>query len=59
MVNKLPKGPNSPAWWQLIRWIKDPLSYQKECVQNYGDIFTFRMKGFPPFVVIGHPLGVK
>ena len=59
MVNKLPNGPNSPAWWQLIRWIKDPLSYQKECVQNYGDIFTFRMKGFPPFVVIGHPLGVK
>ncbi len=59
MSDKLPKGSNSPAWWQLIRWIESPLSYQKECAQSYGDIFTFRMTGFPPFVVIGHPEGVK
>ncbi len=59
MSDKLPLGPNSPPWWQLIRWIKSPLSYQKECAQSYGDIFTFRMTGFPPFVVIGHPRGVK
>ena len=59
MGTTLPNGPNSPAWWQLIRWIADPLSYQKECVQSYGDIFTLTMTGFPPFVVIGHPEGVK
>ncbi|MDJ0576950.1 MAG: cytochrome P450 [Xenococcaceae cyanobacterium MO_234.B1] len=59
MVTKLPKGPNSPPWWQLIRWLAAPLSYQKECVQSYGNIFTLTMTGFPPFVVIGHPEGVK
>jgi unspecific monooxygenase len=59
MLNKLPNDPNSPAWWQLIRWITDPLSYQKECAQSYGDIFTLRITGFPPFVVIGNPIGVK
>ncbi len=52
MTNKLPDGPNSASWWQLIRWIQDPLGYQKECAQRYGDIFTFKMNGFPPFVVL-------
>ncbi len=59
MTNKLPDGPNSASWWQLIRWIQDPLGYQKECAQRYGDIFTFKMNGFPPFVVIGNPVGVQ
>ena len=59
MINKLPNGPNSPSWWQLIRWIQDPISYQKECAQRYGDIFTLKMKGFTPFVFIGNPVGIK
>ncbi|MGK7894914.1 MAG: cytochrome P450 [Xenococcus sp. (in: cyanobacteria)] len=59
MTNKLPDGPNAAPWWQLIRWIQDPLEYQKECAQRYGDIFTLRAKGFPPLVVIGNQVGVK
>ncbi len=59
MTNKLPDGPNSPAWWQLMRWIQDPLKYQRECAQKYGDMFSLNMIGFPPFVVIGNPIGVQ
>nr|AQA28566.1 cytochrome P450 [Nostoc sp. UIC 10110] len=59
MTNKLPEGPNSPSWWQLIRWIEDPLKYEKECVQRYGDIYTFKIPNVPPFVVIGNPVGVQ
>lgn len=59
MIDKLPTGPNSPSWWQLIRWIQDPLKYQKKCAQRYGDIFTLKIKGFPPFVLIGNPVGIK
>ncbi|MDJ0510348.1 MAG: cytochrome P450 [Crocosphaera sp.] len=59
MTNPLPKGPTHSALWQLIRWIKEPLSYQQECLQHYGDIFTLNMKGFAPFVIIGNPLGVQ
>jgi len=59
MKDKLPLGPNSPDWWQLIKWIQDPLTYQQECAQKYGEVFTLRMKTFPPFVIISSPLGVK
>ena len=59
MINKLPNGPSHPAWWQLICWIQDSFSYLKECAKSYGDVFTLRIKGVPPLVVIGHPLGVK
>ncbi|MGK7940673.1 MAG: cytochrome P450 [Crocosphaera sp.] len=59
MTNQLLKGPNHSALWQLIRWIQDPLAYQQECVQHYGDIFTLNVQGFAPFVVIGNPLGIQ
>ncbi|MGB5596612.1 MAG: cytochrome P450 [Crocosphaera sp.] len=59
MTNKLPDGPKSSPLWQLIRWIQDPLLFQQECAKTYGDIFTLKMKGFAPFVVIGNPVGVQ
>ena len=59
MTNKLPDGPKSPSWWQLIRWIQDPIRYERECAQRYGDIYTFKIVGVPPFVVIGNSVAVK
>ena len=59
MTNQLPNGPKSPSWWQLIRWIQDPLKYQQKCTQRYGDIFTLKISGFPPLVIIGNPSGVQ
>lgn len=44
---------------QLIQWIKDPLNYLEKCTKQYGDIFTLNLMGFPSFVIIGHPEGVK
>ncbi len=59
MTNKLLNGPQSSPLWQLIRWIQDPLLFQQECWQRYGDIFTLNVQGFAPFVVIGNPLGIQ
>ncbi|MEG3436409.1 cytochrome P450 [Pannus brasiliensis CCIBt3594] len=54
-MNRLPDGPIAPRWWQLFRWISDPLGYLDECSRRYGDLFTFRLQGFPPLVFTSRP----
>jgi unspecific monooxygenase len=58
-VSQLPEGPNSPAWWQLIQWIGDPLRYLEVQAKRYGDIFTMRILGFAPIVIIGNPQAIQ
>jgi cytochrome P450 family 110 len=57
--NQLPNGPKAPALFQLINWVARPFEYLEECTEKYGDIFTMRLLGFPPFVFIAHPQGIK
>jgi len=54
-VSQLPNRITSPPWWQLIRWIADPLKFQNLCYQKYGDIFTIHLGGLGSYVIIGNP----
>jgi cytochrome P450 len=57
--NQLPDGPKAPPLFQIFNWISRPFEYLEECTDKYGDIFTIRLLGFPPFVFIGNPQGIK
>jgi unspecific monooxygenase len=41
-----------------MHWIADPISYQDQCHQKYGDFFTLRLGGLGDFVIIGNPQAV-
>ncbi|MBD2136408.1 cytochrome P450 [Anabaena sp. FACHB-1237] len=56
----LPKGPQTPAFLQFVKWITTPLSFQDECVKKYGDIFTLRFdKNTPPIVIVSNPQALQ
>ncbi|MDJ0688742.1 MAG: cytochrome P450 [Xenococcaceae cyanobacterium MO_188.B32] len=52
---KLPDGPKTPPWLQLIQWIADPLDYMETSVQSYGDVFTVRAGSLFQGVFISNP----
>lgn len=59
MLNQLPNCINSPSWWQLIKWISDPIEFQKKCNQKYGDIFSIQLSGLGSYVIIGNPKAIQ
>jgi cytochrome P450 family 110 len=54
-ASQLPAGPQGLGLWELIKWIADPISYLERGAKRYGDMFTIKLSGFPPFVVISDP----
>ncbi|MGL5804221.1 MAG: cytochrome P450 [Xenococcaceae cyanobacterium] len=56
---KLPDGPKSPSFIQLFFWIADPLNYLDTCAKRYGDIFTLRIAGFDPLIIISNPQAIQ
>ncbi len=57
---KLPDGPKTPPWLQLIQWILDPLGYMEACAQRYGDVFTARLgRVFPSSVFVSNPQAIQ
>jgi cytochrome P450 family 110 len=59
MLNQLPNSITSPAWWQLINWIADPIGFQQKSSQKYGDIFSMHLSGIGSYVIIGNPQAVQ
>lgn len=62
MVNisvRLPPGPKSPAFWQLLSYSFSPLPFLEACQRKYGDPFTVRFAGYGSFVMLSHPDAVK
>jgi unspecific monooxygenase len=55
----LPPGPTSSAWWQLYRFTVDPLGLLEKCHRQYGDPFTLRPAGSPPFVMMADPEAIR
>lgn len=55
MLSHLPNLINSPSWWQLIRWIADPLQFQEKYRHQYGDIFSTHLQGLGPLVIVSDP----
>lgn len=58
-MSHLPPTVESPPWWQLMRWIADPLALQAECAQTYGDSFKLQLGKLGAFFIIGNPQGVQ
>ncbi len=56
---KLPPGPKMPALMQLLSWILRPVPFMENCIRRYGDWFTIRFPGIPPFVLTSDPRAVK
>jgi cytochrome P450 len=58
MDERLPPGPSSPVMTTLS-WLRRPLPFLEEARARYGETFTMRIAGMPPFVVFSNPEHVK
>ncbi|WP_414581664.1 cytochrome P450 [Scytonema sp. PCC 10023] len=57
---KLPDGPKTPPWLQLLQWVADPLGYMETSFQRYGDFFTARWANlYPEAVFISNPQAIQ
>ena len=59
-VSKLPDGPQTKPWLQMLQWAFDPLKVLETGARDYGDIFTLNV-GFnaEPQVIISNPQGIQ
>lgn len=48
----LPPGPPLPPAAQLAAWIYEPARFFLACQRRYGDVFTMRLPGAPPRVML-------
>jgi cytochrome P450 family 110 len=55
----LPLGPASSRLVQTYRYTTDPFDYLDECASRFGEIFTIRLLGTRPWVVLTAPSLVK
>jgi cytochrome P450 len=56
----LPPGPDTPAAFQIFRWIRTPFRWLDECHARYGDAFTMRLPLMDAgLVVLADPSAVK
>lgn len=58
-MSALPPGPSRPPLLQLERWVNDPIGFMEECARRYGDTFTLRFPGNPPFILFSHPEAIR
>lgn len=56
---KLPDGPQTPPFLQLIQWIARPLDYMDTCAQRYGDSFTVRLGSDFTAVFLSNPQAIQ
>ena len=56
---ELPPGPSLPRVLQMVKWIKWPIPFMHACAAAYGDAFTMRLFGAPPFVLFSHPAAIR
>lgn len=54
-----PPGPTQHSWAQLRAFIKQPLDLFKRSRADYGSLFTLRLWGQPPYVVVSEPAHLK
>ncbi len=56
---KLPTGPQTPPFLQLLQWIASPLELLETSAQRYGDCFTLRLSGLSPLVILSNPQSIQ
>lgn len=54
-----PIGPRTPALFQVLRWLRQPIAMLEDCGRRYGDVFTLRFPGFDPIVLFSDPAAIK
>jgi cytochrome P450 len=58
-VDTLPPGPRLPTAVQTAAWIARPWEFMERCGARCGDMFTLRLAGERPWVMVSHPDAVK
>jgi cytochrome P450 len=56
---KLPNGSNNASPLKTLWTILKPHEYLESMLERYGDIYTDKFSGFPPFVVVSHPKAIQ
>jgi cytochrome P450 len=55
MRGQLPPGPPWPSLLQTVGWWNRPLAFHENCRRRYGERYTVRLLGSPPFVMHSNP----
>lgn len=56
----LPKGPQTPVFVQVLRWVFSPMSFLEDCAKRYGDIFSVKLaKDVPAIVFLSNPKDIQ
>jgi cytochrome P450 len=55
----LPPGPDLPRAVQTAAWITRPGPFLMRAQKQFGDVFTIRIGGEPPWVMLAHPDAVR
>src|SRR3954468_14099996 len=59
MRAQLPPGPSWPSLIQTTGWWNRPLSFHEQCRRRYGNRYTVRLLGSPPFVMHSDPEHIR
>jgi cytochrome P450 family 135 len=58
-MSALPAGPRLPRAVQTAAWLSRPGPFLMRAHRRYGDVFTIRIGGEPPWVMLAHPDAVR
>lgn len=56
---RLPPGPRAPAFVQMAQLASNPHGFLTQLQAKYGEIFTLRLPGQPPMVIVSAPDDVR
>src|SRR4051794_23324494 len=59
MRAQLPPGPPWPSFLQTVGWWNRPLAFHEEARRRYGNRYTVRLLGSPPFVMHSDPEHIR
>src|SRR4051794_24827098 len=59
MRAQLPPGPPWPSFLQTVGWWNRPLAFHEEARRRYGNRYTVRLLGSPPFVMHADPAHIR
>jgi cytochrome P450 family 135 len=58
-AERLPPGPGMPSVLQAIGWALRPLGLMERAHARYGEVFTLRVRGHSPWVILSNPAHIK
>jgi cytochrome P450 len=58
-MSDLPPGPRLPRAMQTAAWLTRPGPFLMRAHRRFGDVFTIRIGGEPPWVMLAHPDAVR